>query len=242
VFNAYGIERGIDDLDVANHGSGASRTMTSHHAGSGDGGSLLVNSSFSDYLSSGSVTTKFPGWTVTTAAANVTTSSTYFRGFPGSAENTTGGPSDLSIQFNADDTISQKLTVSGTTLDPSRPYFLSVMLYRHSSATGTVTAADVAAAVDALDGVGASVNGAGQVEITTDRVGEAANTPCGLDQRIVVHAERDAHVSSAGGAERVRGQHGNLLLVEQAHRERLGVEAGRADVDHQEHTCLGPAR
>lgn len=141
VFNAYGIERGIDDLDVANHGSGASRTLTSHHAGSGDGGSLLVNSSFSDYLSTGSVTTKFPGWTVTTAAANVTTSATYFRGFPGSAENTTGGPSDLSIQFTADDTISQKLTVSGTTLDPSRPYFLRAMLYRQSSATGTVTLA-----------------------------------------------------------------------------------------------------
>jgi flagellar hook protein FlgE len=65
----------------------------------------------------------------------------------------------------AGETWSFELSISG-----AAPRTVSV-----TSATGTVTAADVAAAVDALDGVGASVNGAGQVEITTDRVGEAAS-------------------------------------------------------------------
>ncbi len=44
-----------------------------------------------------------------------------------------------------------------------------------TSASGSIDAAQVAAAIDDLDGVSASVNAAGQVEVATDRVGEDAS-------------------------------------------------------------------
>lgn len=137
-FDLYGVEGSIDSLDVVNHGSGDRVEVYSHHAGGGDGGSLLRNSSFSEYNSAGTVTTKFPGWTIDTLG-NVTTSANYFRGFPGSAENTTGGPSDLSMDITNNVVVYQRLTDAGITLDPALPYFLRVMLRRRSSATGTFT-------------------------------------------------------------------------------------------------------
>lgn len=53
------------------------------------------------------------------------------------------------------------------TADGAAPQTVSI-----TSVTGSVTAAEVATAIDALNGVGASVNGAGQVVITSDGVGE----------------------------------------------------------------------
>ena len=41
-----------------------------------------------------------------------------------------------------------------------------------TSVTGTVTAADIATAADALPGIAASVNGSGQLVLTSDRVGQ----------------------------------------------------------------------
>lgn len=139
VFELRGTTASIDTLASASHGSGLRRTVYSHHAGTGPGGSLLRNCAFADYNSGGTTTTKFPGWTVTSSASNVTADSTVFRGFPGSSENTTGGPTPQSIKFTADDGITQKIADAGFSLDPSVPYFLRVMLYRQASATGTVT-------------------------------------------------------------------------------------------------------
>lgn len=138
----YGKSASRDALAASSHGSGLQRTVYSRHAGDGDGGSLLLNGAFSDYNASGSTTTKYPGWTITTSASNVAVqTSTVYRGFPGSDENTTGGPTARSVEITADDGITQRLTVKGTSLVPDVPYFLRVMLMRKSSATGTVTLA-----------------------------------------------------------------------------------------------------
>lgn len=82
-------------------------------------------------------------------------------GSPAVISATNSGP----FAVPAGETWSLNISVSG-----SAPQTVSV-----TSTTGTVTSADIAAALDAVDGIAASVNGTGQVEISTDRTGEAAS-------------------------------------------------------------------
>jgi len=140
VFDVYGKQASKDTLDWANHGSGASAQVVSHHAGEGDGagGSMLRNGSFSEYDSTGDEDTKFPGWVIGTAANVTQITATYFRGHPGSAENTPGSSIvDACLEFTADTTLTQRFA-NLRPFDAGRPYFYAVRWMRKSSATGTL--------------------------------------------------------------------------------------------------------
>lgn len=138
-FDLYGENSSIDWLDWVNHGSGRRRTIFSHHAGAGDGGSLLRNCAFQDYLAGGSTTTMFPGWTLGDTADFDVDASIVYRGIPGSSENVTGGVTVRSLKFADNGTCSQKLADAGVDVDRYTPYFLRVMLRRQSSCDGTFT-------------------------------------------------------------------------------------------------------
>ena len=88
----------------------------------------------------------------------LTASSGFAEGSPAQLTSANSGP----FAIPAGETWTMRVTVDG-----GAPETVSV-----TSVTGTVTASDIATAVDALDGVSAAVNGSGQVEITSDRVGE----------------------------------------------------------------------
>lgn len=110
-------------------GSGFLGTIGALNAGNGNSGSLLRNSSFSDFNSAN--TNRFDGWAPTygasAVAADVTqdTTNTY-RQFPGSSTSASmkiamdsSGDSIIHTQVIADMSVSQ--------LDPNVPYFLRIM-------------------------------------------------------------------------------------------------------------------
>ena len=125
-FECFGSQESQDSLLRAAFGSGeAARTfMTSHHAGSGRGGSLLTNSSFSTFDST--ATPKFSAWTETAGGAQLAQDTTnFYRSNP-------GGGTDASLRINGGGgtvTITQPLTAMRVRrLDPNTPYFLRVMV------------------------------------------------------------------------------------------------------------------
>ncbi|MFO1011333.1 MAG: flagellar hook-basal body complex protein [Planctomycetota bacterium] len=88
----------------------------------------------------------------------LTASAAFAQGSPAELTGSNSGP----FAIPTGETWTMRVTVAG-----GAPQTVSV-----TSATGSVTAAEIASAVDALDGLSASVNGSGQIEITTDRTGE----------------------------------------------------------------------
>lgn len=138
-FEFLGSTSSFDSLLRAAHGSGEStRTfIRSHHAGTGAGGSLLTNSSFSEYSASG--TPKFTGWTESTGGAQLSQDITnFYRTHPGAQVDAslkvTGGGGVV--------TLKQLLTdMRIRRLDPNTPYFLRIMLNKTigAAAGGSVT-------------------------------------------------------------------------------------------------------
>lgn len=139
VFEAIGTAASPDSCLRAVYGSGdsARASIVSRHAGSGNGGSLLNNSSFSTY--SASATPKFSGWTETAGGTQVSQDTTnYYRSFPnatvdGSLKITGGGGTVTLTQTLANSRIRK--------IDPNTPYLLRVMLNKTigSASGGTVT-------------------------------------------------------------------------------------------------------
>jgi len=109
----------------SNYGSGISgQFITSVHCGTGEGGSLLRNSSFSTYNASGSP--KFDGWTETAGSANIAqVISNFFRSQPGASTDValqiTGGSGQVKLsQTLANMRVNQ--------LDRNTPYYLQAMV------------------------------------------------------------------------------------------------------------------
>ncbi len=106
-------------------GTAFNGTMRSSHAGSGEGGSLLTNSSFSNYSATGSP--KFVGWTETAGGANIAQdTSNFYRGHPPG-----GTATERSLQMTAGATITLRQPISsinGGALDPNTPYLLRMMV------------------------------------------------------------------------------------------------------------------
>jgi len=132
-FEIYGQEAGQDGLARASRGSGmnARTFLRSHHAGSGAGGSLLRNSSFSTYDST--ATNVFSGWTVTGTAPTQDIVN-FYRSHP-------NADVDGSLKMTAACKIVQGTDEWRTSrLDPDRPYFLRVMVNKSvgSGLGGTV--------------------------------------------------------------------------------------------------------
>ncbi len=88
----------------------------------------------------------------------LTAASGFTHGEPATLASSNAGP----YTIPTGETWTMRISVSG-----GAPQTVSV-----TSTTGTVTAADVATAIDALDGVTASVNGGGGVDIETERTGD----------------------------------------------------------------------
>lgn len=131
-FEVIGTEASPDSLLRASYGSGIhSVSMRSLHAGSGDGGSWLTNSSFSTYSSTSSP--KFQGWTESAGGSNIVQSATIYRSHP-------GAQTDASLRINGGGgtvTLKQGLaSMRFSQLDPNAPYFLRVMV---NASTGTAT-------------------------------------------------------------------------------------------------------
>ena len=138
-FEMIGEPSSFDSLLRGSFGSGdAARTViTSKHAGTGSGGSLLQNSSFSQYAAGSSP--KFTGWTET-AGGNHTSQDTtnFYRSHPNATTNAslkmTGSHGTL--------TVTQPLSAMRVRrLDPNTPYFLRIMVNKTigSAVGGSVT-------------------------------------------------------------------------------------------------------
>lgn len=133
-FEIYGVNASKDDLGVAGSGEAyRRRAVYGAHCGGGNGGSLLSNASFSSFSSGGTVTTKFPGWTIDTLANVTQNTSVYYRSYPGAS-------TDASLQFDGNAVLSQKLSVQGTKLKQRAPYYLQGVYNRQTgSGDGTLT-------------------------------------------------------------------------------------------------------
>lgn len=126
VFEVVGEASSPDNLLRGSYGSGEAgrTTITSKNAGSGRGGSLLTNSSWSEYDSTAG--DKFNGWTEEAGGDYVSQDTTnYYRPHPGSQTNAslkiTGGSGTV--------TLTQPLSAMRVgRLDPNVPYFLRVMV------------------------------------------------------------------------------------------------------------------
>jgi hypothetical protein len=139
VFEVLGEQASFDALLRSSYGSGeASRTfIRSKHAGTGSGGSLLQNSSFSTFDSTASP--KFAGWTESAGGSNLAQDTTnFYRSHPGAqtdaALKITGGGGTV--------TLKQTLSAMRTRrLDIDTPYFFRVMLNKTvgTAVGGTVT-------------------------------------------------------------------------------------------------------
>ena len=121
-FEMLGEAASSDALLRAAFGSGqlANRALDSRHGGSGAGGSLLTNSSFSQFASSA-----FTGWTETTATGNIAQDTTnIYNEAPGTSTN-----GALRINSGATVTMKQTLAQMRTRrLDLNVPYFARVMV------------------------------------------------------------------------------------------------------------------
>lgn len=139
VWECQGAAPPPDAILRGSFGSGlpAGNQIRSHHTGSGTGGSLLSNSSFSQYGASD--TPKFTRWTETAGGANIAQDTTnYYRSYPGSTTNASlringGGGQTLIKQPLSDMRVSS--------LDPNVPYFCRLMWNRQigSGSGGTLT-------------------------------------------------------------------------------------------------------
>ena len=132
-FQFIGEASSFDGLLIGATGSGeASRTtVTAKHAGSGAGGSLLNNSSFSDFTASSSSGAQFANWdeTIVGAATTAITQDTtnYYRSHPNASTNAS---MKLTLA-NSGHSITLKQTLTNmrvSRLDPNTPYFLRVMV------------------------------------------------------------------------------------------------------------------
>lgn len=136
VFEMIGESQSRDNLLITAFGSGEfSRTQISNsNAGVGRGGSLLANSSFATFSSTG--TPKFVGWTEASGSANIDQdTSNFYLPLPGQ---TTGH----ALEFSGNAKLTQSIATGSRVrrLDVNRPYFLRLMYNRQvGSGDGTLT-------------------------------------------------------------------------------------------------------
>ena len=139
VFEMSGTAASFDSLLRSAFGSGESaRTaLVSRHAGTGTGGSLLTNSSFSQFTAT--ATPAFTAWTESAGGDYVAQDTTnYYRTYP-------NAQTDASLKITGGSgTVTLKQTLANMRIrrvDPNTPYFLRVMVNKTigSASGGTFT-------------------------------------------------------------------------------------------------------
>jgi hypothetical protein len=122
IFELYGGYPGADANEV--QGSGLSAALPCYSARH----SLLRNASFSDLTDGGVGTalTALDNWTAASDIGNLSSSATVYRTAVGDA-------TPRSISFDANETITQKLSTNRQKLEADTPYYLQVALSRDSS-------------------------------------------------------------------------------------------------------------
>ena len=143
LFEVIGRPSSYDSLLVPSFGSGDAGRVTifAAHAGTGDGGSKLNNSSFSTFNSTAAAADRFTNWSATIGGSSTVTQDTtnYYRGSPG-----TTTPASMKITAGGSGTVTVKQTLSRAAvrrLDPETPYFLRIMVNKTIGAAsgGSVT-------------------------------------------------------------------------------------------------------
>lgn len=134
-FRVEGEDSSPDWLQGYDRGSGLMSRIVSLHSGTGEGGSLLRNSSFTDHdTSDPSSTTKVSGWVIDTPANIAEETSAVFRTHPGQ-----GTLTSKAIDFTGNAEIQQDLEDAGIKLNPRWPYLAFLRWRRESSADGTLS-------------------------------------------------------------------------------------------------------
>jgi len=139
LFEMIGEAAGPDNLERGSYGSGdaARTTITCRHAGTGAGGSLLTNSSFSTY--SGGATPRFASWTEESGGNHISQDTSNFY------KSHVGATVDASLAMaggHGDIVLSQPLAnMRVRRLDAFTPYFLRIMVNKTigSATDGSVT-------------------------------------------------------------------------------------------------------
>lgn len=143
-----------DLIILSGSGQQRKRTAVAKHAGAGAGGSLLVNSSFEQYVTG--ATHPFTGWTASDET-KVAQNTNNYRGYP-------GAPDTLySMKLTGDVSVTQALSVANPPIFRNTPYLLDLMFNRSiGSGDGTLTIT--------MGGVTANVAMAAQVGWTRLRI------------------------------------------------------------------------
>lgn len=132
VFEFIGQEAADDalELEVSGFGSGEVQELIGRRSGD----SLVNNPSFNGFSGTIAVPTDITDWTVTNDVGNLQIDQTnYF------VEDDSEAGTPSSLQFDATETISQKLSVSGNSLEPDRPVLTQIAWNRTvGSASGTL--------------------------------------------------------------------------------------------------------
>lgn len=159
IFEVYGEQPSIDALQLQVFGTGVRGTITSRHAGNGVGGSLLVNSSFSQFDG-----TNFSGWAASGTVAQDLVN--FYRSYPGASV-------DASAIMDPSSTLTQLLSQSGgaQSLEINTPYFLRVMINAAAySASGPFSMRIGGVTVNVVDvSLHPEIGGWGEVTIPIDK-------------------------------------------------------------------------
>lgn len=139
LFEVIGLPSPKDGLlrSASIYGSGISQRIFNHHAGSGNGGSILANSSFSDFSST--ATNKFTNWVASGAgAANIDqVTANFYNSYPGAT-------TDASLRITGTGgTVTLKQPIASwrqKQINPDTPYFYRVMV---NKTVGTASGGNV---------------------------------------------------------------------------------------------------
>ncbi|RLB44669.1 MAG: hypothetical protein DRH30_00895 [Deltaproteobacteria bacterium] len=133
LFEIHGTEPSQDNINLFIQGSALIQSMRVRHAGSGDGQSLMTNSSFDEALIVGVPADTVPGWETLIGDAGLTLNSDIFIAPPGVQD-----VDSFSLDSVGDFHIVQSIEDAGFTANVSTPYVLSAKI-KSTGADGSLT-------------------------------------------------------------------------------------------------------
>ena len=151
LFEIHGEAPSPDQINRFVQGSGIAEAIRVRHAGTGEGGSLLVNSSFDEALLAGETTGKVPGWVAESGDSGLSLNSDIFIAPPGSADSESN-----SLAATADFKLTQSIEEAGFTADVAQPYIISIRYKTSGGCDGSLTLRMGSQTVAVADLTGAS--------------------------------------------------------------------------------------